>query len=110
MSRVGTATRWASRRWRQSLVFSLTVMGVCAVAVLGLITSAVVGGEIEHDAQSRAHATAESLARSTFAPRFPRPGQRLSPDANRTIATAQNLYGSGAATKVRAAFHARGIV
>ena len=87
MSRFGTATRWASRRWRQSLVFSLTVMGICAVAVLGLIASAVVGGEIRHDAQSRAQATAETLARSTFAPRFPPPGQRLSRAATRTIAT-----------------------
>ena len=38
------------------------------------------------------------------------PGTTMTDLANRTIATAQNLYGSGAATKVRAAFHARGIV
>jgi hypothetical protein len=30
--------------------------------------------------------------------------------ANRTIETAQSLYGNGVAKKVRDAFHARGIV
>jgi EAL domain-containing protein (putative c-di-GMP-specific phosphodiesterase class I) len=71
------AARWTARIWRQSLVLSLTVMGICAVAVLGVIASAVVGKQIENDAISRAQDTAEILARSTFAPRIPAHGERL---------------------------------
>ncbi|MDX6401152.1 MAG: zinc metalloprotease ZmpB [Gaiellaceae bacterium] len=38
------------------------------------------------------------------------PGTTMTDLANRTIDTAVRLYGNGVATKVRAAFHARGIV
>ena len=38
------------------------------------------------------------------------PGTTMTDLANRTITTAQSLYGNSVATKVRAAFHARGIV
>jgi hypothetical protein len=37
-------------------------------------------------------------------------GTTMTDLANSTIATAQSLYGNSVATKVRAAFHARGIV
>ncbi|HEX6714069.1 MAG TPA: EAL domain-containing protein [Thermoleophilaceae bacterium] len=85
MSKLAIVTGWAARRWRQSLVLSLTVMGVCAVAVLGLVASSVVGNQIESDALSRAQSTAEILARSTFAPRLPAPGERLSRSAVRSL-------------------------
>jgi EAL domain-containing protein (putative c-di-GMP-specific phosphodiesterase class I) len=77
---MGSVTSWIAGRWRQSLVFSLTVMGAAAVAVLGLVASAIVGNQIEQDALSRARSTAEILARSTFAPRLPGPGERLGSD------------------------------
>jgi zinc metalloprotease ZmpB len=41
---------------------------------------------------------------------FDFPGTTMPDLASRTVTTAQNLYGSGAATKVRAAFEARGIL
>jgi len=41
---------------------------------------------------------------------FDFPGTTMTDLANRTIATAQSLYGNAAANAVRAAFHARGIV
>ena len=85
MSKIRVATSWAARRWRQSLVVSLTVMGVCAVAVLGLVASTVVGNQIENDAIARAQNNAELLARSTFAPRLPAPGEQLSQSAIRSL-------------------------
>jgi EAL domain-containing protein (putative c-di-GMP-specific phosphodiesterase class I) len=77
--------RWAARTWRQSLVVSLTLMGIGAVAVLGLVASAVVGRQIENDALARARDTAEILARSTFAPRIPAPGGQLKRSAVRDL-------------------------
>src|SRR4051794_35782256 len=71
--------------WRRSLVFSLTVMGVCAVAVLAVVASAVVGKQIENDAISRAQSSAAILARSTFAPRLPAAGKHLSRSAARAL-------------------------
>ena len=85
MSKLGIVAGWAARRWRQSLVLSLTVMGICAVAILGVVASAVVGNQIEADAISRAQNTAEILARSTFAPRLPAPGEHLSRSAIRAL-------------------------
>ena len=85
MSAPAAALSWCARRWRQSLVLSLTLMGVAAVAVLGFVASAVVGKQIESDARSRAQATAEILARSTFAPRLPARGERLRPAAVRAL-------------------------
>lgn len=66
-----------ARFWRQSLVLSLTVMGVAAVALIAVLASAVVGNQIEDDAISRAQDTAEVLARATFAPRLPAKGETL---------------------------------
>jgi EAL domain-containing protein (putative c-di-GMP-specific phosphodiesterase class I) len=85
MSKLAIAGAWAARRWRQCLVLSLTVMGICAVAILGFVASAVVGNQIESDAISRAQNNAELLARSTFAPRLPAPGERLSRPALRSL-------------------------
>jgi EAL domain-containing protein (putative c-di-GMP-specific phosphodiesterase class I) len=82
---MGELASWVAQRWRQSLLFSLTVMGIAAVALLGVIASAVVGKQIENDAISRAQATAEILARSTFAPRLPASGERLSRSAVRSL-------------------------
>jgi EAL domain-containing protein (putative c-di-GMP-specific phosphodiesterase class I) len=77
MNRVSGAANWFARVWRQSLVLSLTVMGVAAVALIALVASAVVGKQIEDDAVSRAQDTAEVLARATFAPRLPAKGETL---------------------------------
>ena len=66
-----------ARFWRQSLVLSLTVIGVGAVALIALVASAVVGNQIRDDAISRAQDTAEVLARATFAPRLPAAGESL---------------------------------
>jgi EAL domain-containing protein (putative c-di-GMP-specific phosphodiesterase class I) len=66
-----------ARFWRQSLVLSLTVMGVAAVGLIALVASAVVGSQIRDDAISRAQDTAEVLARATFAPRLPADGETL---------------------------------
>jgi EAL domain-containing protein (putative c-di-GMP-specific phosphodiesterase class I) len=66
-----------ARLWRQSLVLSLTVMGVAAVALIAVVASAVVGNQIRDDAISRAQDTAEVLARATFAPRLPADGETL---------------------------------
>jgi EAL domain-containing protein (putative c-di-GMP-specific phosphodiesterase class I) len=66
-----------ARFWRQSLVLSLTVMGVAAVALIAFVASAVVGNQIKDDAISRAQDTAEVLARATFAPRLPADGETL---------------------------------
>jgi EAL domain-containing protein (putative c-di-GMP-specific phosphodiesterase class I) len=85
MNLVREPAAWLARRWRQSLVFSLTVMGIAALALLGLVASAVVGNEIENDAISRAQSNAEILARSTFAPRLPAPGKRLPRSAVRSL-------------------------
>jgi EAL domain-containing protein (putative c-di-GMP-specific phosphodiesterase class I) len=83
--RVGSGASWFARRWRQSLVLSVTVMGVAAVAVLGLLAHAVVSGQIRDDAIARAESSAELLARSTFAPRLPPPGKPLSRSAVRAL-------------------------
>src|SRR4051794_27279215 len=64
---------------------SITLVGVVAVALLAVLASAVVGGQIERDALSRAQATAEILARSTFAPRLPAAGAALGPKAKREL-------------------------
>jgi EAL domain-containing protein (putative c-di-GMP-specific phosphodiesterase class I) len=77
MTRARVLTQWAAQRWRQSLVLSMTIAGVAAVALLALLASVVVRGQIRSDALSRAQATAEILARSTFAPRLPRGGSTL---------------------------------
>ena len=74
--RVRSAYEAVARRWRQSLVLSLTVMGIAAIALLGFITSTVVSRQIRNDALSRARSTAEILARSTFAPRLPAAGEK----------------------------------
>jgi EAL domain-containing protein (putative c-di-GMP-specific phosphodiesterase class I) len=85
VTRFRTAGGWVARGWRQSLVLSMTAMAIAAVAVIGFVASSVVGNQIEDDAIARAQATAELLARSTFAPRLPAPGERLSPAAVRSL-------------------------
>jgi EAL domain-containing protein (putative c-di-GMP-specific phosphodiesterase class I) len=85
INRVGSGASWFARRWRQSLVLSVTVMGVVAVAVLGLVAQAVVADQIRGDAISRAQATAELLARSMFAPRLPARGESLPPRARHEL-------------------------
>ena len=75
-------------------------------------------GEVHHDGQiwSRAlwdirGALGNVKADTTILEaQFDFPGTTMTDLANRTIATAQRLYGTAAATAVRAAFHARGIV
>ena len=74
-----------ARFWRQSLVLSLTVMGVAAVALIAVVASAVVGNQIRDDAISRAQDTAEVLARATFAPRLPADGETLQGAALTTL-------------------------
>jgi EAL domain-containing protein (putative c-di-GMP-specific phosphodiesterase class I) len=74
-----------ARFWRQSLVLSLTVMGVAAVALIAVVASAVVGSQIRDDAISRAQDTAEVLARATFAPRLPADGETLQGAALATL-------------------------
>jgi zinc metalloprotease ZmpB len=75
-------------------------------------------GEVHHDGQiwSRALWDIRGSLGSTTADtiiiegQFDFPGTTMTELAERTIAAAQNLYGSSAAKAVRAAFHARGIV
>jgi EAL domain-containing protein (putative c-di-GMP-specific phosphodiesterase class I) len=85
MTRATAIARWLARRWRQSLVLSLTVTGVAAVALLAVVISQVVGRQIRTDALARGRGTAELLGRSTFAPQLPPDGRRLSPAAVRTL-------------------------
>jgi EAL domain-containing protein (putative c-di-GMP-specific phosphodiesterase class I) len=85
MTWMRSALTWVGVRWRQSLVLSLTVIGVAALAVLGLLAAAVVGNQIEDDALGRARTTTEILARSAFAPRLPAPGERMRPAAVRDL-------------------------
>jgi EAL domain-containing protein (putative c-di-GMP-specific phosphodiesterase class I) len=74
-----------ARFWRQSLVLSLTVMGVAAVGLIAVVASAVVGNQIRDDAISRAQDTAEVLARATFAPRLPADRETLQGAALATL-------------------------
>jgi EAL domain-containing protein (putative c-di-GMP-specific phosphodiesterase class I) len=85
VNRLGSGAGWFARRWRQSLVLSMTVMGVVAVSVIALAAQAVVADQIRNDAVSRAQSTAELLARSTFAPRLPARGEPLSRRAKREL-------------------------
>jgi EAL domain-containing protein (putative c-di-GMP-specific phosphodiesterase class I) len=85
MTRAGGAAAWFARFWRQSLVFSLTVMGIAAVALIAVVASAVVGKQIEDDAIARAQDTAEVLARATFAPRLPAEGETLQGSALQSL-------------------------
>jgi EAL domain-containing protein (putative c-di-GMP-specific phosphodiesterase class I) len=78
-------TAWSAARWRRSLVMSLTLIGIAAVGLLAALASAVMSSQIRTDALSRAQATAEILARSTFAPRLPRKGGRLARPAVRAL-------------------------
>src|SRR4051794_718840 len=85
MSSLRSATAWCRRRWHQSLVLSVTLMGVAAVTVLAVLASSVVSNQIESDALARSQATAQILARSTFAPRLPRKGAALDTRARREL-------------------------
>ena len=78
-------SNWFARQWRKSLVVSLTIVAVAAIALLGFVASAVVSAQIKHDARSRAQGTAEIIARSTFAPRLPGPGERLPRSSARAL-------------------------
>jgi zinc metalloprotease ZmpB len=57
--------------------------------------------------QSLGNVTADTII---LEGQFDFPGTTMTDLANRTIAAAQSLYGTGVAKKVRDAFHARGIV
>jgi EAL domain-containing protein (putative c-di-GMP-specific phosphodiesterase class I) len=85
VKKLGTAGAWAALRWRQSLVVSLTLMAFAAVALLAVVVSRVVGNQIETDALARAGATAEVLARSSFAPALPSHGRTLTRAAVRAL-------------------------
>jgi EAL domain-containing protein (putative c-di-GMP-specific phosphodiesterase class I) len=85
MTRAAAIARWLAGRGRQSLVLSLTVTGIAAVALLGVVVSQVVGRQIKADALARARGTAELLGRSTFAPQLPPDGRALSRAAVRTL-------------------------
>ena len=85
MRRVAAAPGGFAARWRQSLVFSFTVIGVAAVALMAVVISEVIGRQIKTDAMLRARVTAETLARSSFAPQLPRDGQKLSRSALRGL-------------------------
>ena len=78
-------SRWCVARWRQSLVLSITLIGMGAVAVVAIVVSDVVGSQIRTEALSRARATAEVLARSTFAPKLSATG-RLTPAGRADVA------------------------
>jgi hypothetical protein len=82
------------------------------------LTYADLNGEVHHDGQvwSRALWDIRGSLGSTAADtiiveaQFDFPGTTMAELAQRTITTAQNLYGNSAAKAVRAAFRARGIV
>jgi EAL domain-containing protein (putative c-di-GMP-specific phosphodiesterase class I) len=85
VTRVAAIARWLAGRWRRSLVLSLTVTALAAVALLGVVVSKVVGGQIKADALARARDATEMLGRSTFAPQLPRDGGKLSRAAVRAL-------------------------
>ncbi|MFL5841509.1 MAG: EAL domain-containing protein [Thermoleophilaceae bacterium] len=85
MKQLLAAGSWLATRWRQSLVVSLTLMAVAAVALLAVVVSRVAGSQIETDALARASGTAEVLARSSFAPALPSHGHKLTPAAVRAL-------------------------
>ncbi|MEA2492110.1 MAG: hypothetical protein QOJ29_21 [Thermoleophilaceae bacterium] len=85
MRQAQSLTVWSLQQWRRSLVVSVTLMGVAAVAILALLASSVVSNQIRTDALSRAQSTAQILARSTFAPRLPHSGSRLDKRARREL-------------------------
>lgn len=87
------AGRALRRRWRQSFVLSITIIGLICVAGFALLIGRVVGGQIEDQALDRARETTAIVARSSFAPRLPSPGKRLAPadvaDLDRQVAAAR---------------------
>ena len=87
---VGRAVR---TRWRQSFVFSVTILALIAVAVFALVIGRIVANQIEDQALQRARETAGIVARSSFAPRLPKAGQSLAKadraDLNRQLVAAQ---------------------
>src|SRR4051812_40534506 len=80
-------------RWRQNLVLSISLVALLAVALFALVIGRVVAGQIEDQSLDRARETAGIVARSSFAPRIPNAGQRLSKedraDLDRQVAAAR---------------------
>jgi EAL domain-containing protein (putative c-di-GMP-specific phosphodiesterase class I) len=80
-------------RWRQSFVFSITVLALIAVAVFALVIGRVVSNQIEDQSLQRARETAGIVARSSFAPRLPPLGRPLAKadraDLDRQLAAAR---------------------
>ena len=121
---VATRMGWAEREplpcvadW-DSTSYTSTVPHCLRRIDLDLHYPTDMNGEVHHDGQiwSRALWDIRGALGPTTADTiilqgsFDFPGTTMTDLANRTIAAAQQLYGSSAAKAVTAAFHARGIV
>jgi EAL domain-containing protein (putative c-di-GMP-specific phosphodiesterase class I) len=73
-------------RWRRSFVGSITVLALAGVVLFALVVGRIVHEQIADQAFERAAETAEILARTTFAPRLPAPGEGLRPADRRDLA------------------------
>jgi EAL domain-containing protein (putative c-di-GMP-specific phosphodiesterase class I) len=70
-------TRALRNRWRRSFVSSITVTALVGVVLFALVIGRVVHEQIADQAFDRAAETAEILARASFTPRLPAPGEPL---------------------------------
>ena len=85
--------RGVRNRWRQSFVLSVSLVALLGVAAFAIVIGRVVSNQIESQAIARARDTASIVARASFAPRLPAPGQKLArqdlADLDRQLAAAR---------------------
>src|SRR5438067_9213055 len=90
---LAAAGRGLRNRWRQSFVFTITLVALIGVAAFAIVIGRVVSNQIEDQAIARARDTASIVARASFAPRLPAPGAKLAradlADLDRQLAAAR---------------------